>query len=94
MTMAIGVVVVGRLPGDPTGDQRDGECGGIGQIVDSVGHQREAAREHAADNLGHGQEDVDRDGDSKAPVAARHVRGSRTVRVSVMETHGTDDPSA
>ncbi len=64
------MIFVGRHARDAPRDQRDAQRRGVGEVVDGVGDQGQAAGEHAADDLRHRQQDIDADGQQQPLIAA------------------------
>ena len=68
-------LAISDVPGDAPGEQRDQQRHGVVEVVERVGDERHAARHHPADDLGHGQEDVEghRVGDAAVAEALEFV---------------------
>ncbi len=71
--VAEGHRAVGGPAGDAARGKGDDKRQRVGKVVDRVRHQRERARDDARDNLDDREEEVDRDGEPDAPVAAFRV---------------------
>ena len=72
----------GRARGEPRGDERERQRGGVGEHVRGVGEQRQRAREDARDHLGdHEREDQRERGTEPAVV---RIGGHRVVMMLMM----------
>ena len=72
--VAVGVVLVGGLFGDAEADKRDQGRGGVGQVVDRVRRNRNAAAGRTRKQLAGGEQRVDKDADRAANLPVRRVQ--------------------